>query len=743
MFSAKRYKLYRGLAVVAAFLCALFIGLGLIAQISDYKNLINDVLGVKSSKSVNADAYAYPSDYESTTEMLTERVRVAEQISAEGSVLLKNNNSALPLNDTEKHVTVLGSRAYTYSANGKLRDQSLVVYGGIVGSVTRAQTVHTEDGDVSLPVTLEAALANEGITINPALKNYYSGQPFPSPVSGSEANGSSGGPFSINEPNVSLGSCGDYSNYSDAAIVMIGRSSGEGREYLPGEAGIKDKSDGSKSALSLSNDEKNLIDVAAQISDKVIVLVNSAVAMEIDDLKNNDKVDSILWIGLPGSYGMNGVARIISGSVSPSGHLSDTFAVDASASPAAQNYGVSAQDGSGDFMWASGTKYTGPSEGHYVVLAEGLYTGYYYYETRYADCVNGLGNASSGTGRGYGATTGEWRYDEEVAYPFGYGMSYATFEQKIVDGSLTADWDNKTVSVDVSVKNTSDVWTAKDVVQLYAQSPYTDYDIAHGVEKSAIQLVGFEKVELAPGEEQTVTVSCDMKYFASYDKTAAHDGVTGGYILEEGDYYFAIGNGAHEALNNVLAAQGVDSGSLYIEEGSAVNEYGAVVWTPAVIRGVNSELFAVSNGYTVQNQMADVDYNYFKSGTVTYLSRSDWDGTFPVSYTRLAVDSKMELYLNNRVYKFGVGSSDVVFGVDHSEEEDDDGIPLKNLVLAEMKLADFDDERWDYLLQEITFDEAWALSPYGGTSCNPFLSVNSPEAWQIDGPNGNVTRPIG
>lgn len=740
MFEKKRYNLYRGLAVVAAFICALFIGLELVSSISDYKVLINDVLGVKGGVSLNADAYAFTSDYENTTQLLTARKRVAERLSEEGSVLLKNNG-ALPLVEGENKVTVLGSRAYTYDVNGQRRDQSLVVYGGIVGSVTREQTAVTEDGAVKLPITLEAALAEEGIEIDPSLKSVYSGKPFPSSVKGSEANGSQGGAFSINEPRITLAECGGRGEYDDACIVMIGRSSGEGREYLPGKLGVE-KDDGSRSALGLSDDERNLIEVAAQISDKVIVLINSAVAMEIDELKNDDKVDSILWIGLPGSYGMTGVARIISGAVSPSGHLSDTYAVDASVSPAAQNFGVTAQDGSGSFRWSDTSKYDAADNSHYVVLAEGLYTGYYYYETRYADCVAGDAGARSSVGAGYGEDGAiGWNYDKEVAYPFGFGLSYSSFTQSIVDGSLKADMESKTVSVDVAVKNVGDM-KAMDVVQLYVQSPYTEYDRKNGVEKSAIQLVGFEKLELDVGEEKTVTVSCDMKYIASYDKTATHDGVVGGYILEAGDYVFAIGNGAHEALNNALAKKGYAEDALYIEDGSAVNAAGAVVWTPS-IEGVNTELFATSEGAVVQNRMADVDYNYFKPNTVTYLSRSDWSGTYPKAYTRLALDPAMDRYLDTKgVYSFGVGSVDTQFGVDHSEEEDDDGEPQENYSVARLKLAAYDDERWAYLIEQITFDEAWAFAPYGGTSCNPFMSVNAPETWQIDGPNGNVTRPI-
>ncbi len=749
-----KYNLVRGFAVLCAFLCALLIGASSIGKISDYTALINNVLGVNTALAGSAEAYGFKSDYENTVEMLTARKNVAERIGEEGCVLLKNENGALPLrsadSDEEIKVTVLGSRAYTYDKSGNLRDTSLAFYGGIVGSPIRKQTVKTADGKISLPITIEAAFKNQNITINPALVNAYSGKNFPSLVAGSEANGSSGAPFAINEPRITLSECGQYQMYDDACFVVVGRSSGEGREYLPGEYGVSDKSDGSKSAVGLSQDERDLISVAAQISDKVIVLVNSAVAMEIDDLKNDPNVDSVLWIGLPGSYGMNGVARVISGKASPSGSLPDTYAVDASASPAAQNFGITSPSGNGKFEWSDTSRYNNADNSHYVVLAEGLYTGYYYYETRYADVVEGRGRAASPIGQGHGATTSLWKYEDEVSYTFGYGLSYSTFTQEIVDGSLEVDTESKTAKIDIAVKNTGER-AAKTVVQVYAQSPYTEYDKEHGVEKSAIQLVGFEKTELDANEERTVTVEFALKYLASYDKTVANGSATGGYILENDTYYFAVGNGAHDALNSVLLKKGVDESKLYSEVGESPSVDKAAAWHPANdsgiafdTNGVNVELLSVTeSGKTVSNQLADADYNYYKPNTVTYLSRSDWAGTFPKSYVRLDVPSSMNLYLDSRVYQFTTGSSDVKFGVDHSTEEDDEGNPLENLSIAEMKFASYDDERWEYLVSQITFDEAWAFAPYGGASCKLFKSVNAPEVWQIDGPNGNVTRSIG
>ena len=713
----KKRRIFRGLSVVLAFLCALCFCAEMIAtSSSDYKSMVDGIFGENAAVSGNAESYAFTSEYESTTELLTRRAEIAVQLAEEGSVLLKNNG-ALPLKaqpSDEVKVTMLGSRAYTYKANGELRDtvngKIYSFYAGITGSHIRGrQTVTLESGKLDLPVTPEYAFNNEGIKINPAGVQFYSNQPFPSYVSGSEANGSQGAPYAVNEPEVSKSNFGNTDEYNDACIVVIGRSSGEGREYFPGSYGVADKSDGSQSSLHLSDDERNLIRVASEISDKVIVLINSAVAMEIDELKEGalaDLADAVLWIGLPGMYGMLGVANLLSGDASPSGRLSDTYAVDASASPAAQNFGVTSPSGNGSFTWSESTKsyYTYADNNHYVVLAEGLYTGYYYYETRYMDAVEGNGNAKSaaGAGRGKGAD-GLWKYENEIAYPFGYGLTYSTFTQEFVankDGeTFVYDPETDSVTVQVKVTNTGS-YPAKEVVQLYGHSPYTAYDRAHGVEKAGIQLLTFGKTQtLYPASEadedkpnfEIVTLTADLKYLASYDKTAQHDGKTGGYILEDANYYFAIGNGAHEAVNNVLLLKDASNASkIFSESWETPSAAKAMVWNPATesaltaktngafADGVNAALLSTTeSGYTVENQLADADYNYFNANTVTYLSRNDWAGTFPKSYVSLDVKDGMRKYLGTspsnggRVYEFtSGGSSGVNFGVDHSEDED-------------------------------------------------------------------------
>ena len=785
----------KGTSVVLSFLGTLFIVLNTVAtSSSDYKNLVDGIFGIHYSADIsnNIETFNYRSKFSNTTELLTDRARIAEQLEEEGVVLLKNDNATLPLRKTENQqpkVTILGSRAFTFKNNAErsgLRDilsntdKELNSFAGIVGSRTwrMEPTLYVGEGEnktsskVQLPITLIDGLNHLNILVNPSSEQVYANKPFPNPVEGSEMDGSFAAPFSVNEPSVNKGDFSGLSEYKDAAIVVLGRMSGEGREYIPGERGIADKTDVSKSSLNLSNSERELINIANEIAPgKVIVLLNSAIPMEIEELKNNDKVSSILWIGLPGLYGMDGVAKVISGAANPSGSVPDIFAVDASISPAAINYEVQAEDGK-YFRWKNGNEKgaNNTNTWYYTVMAEGIYDGYYYYETRYNDVVDNVGNASDIIGAGR-ENQGSWAYENEVSYTFGFGMSYTTFETQILENEsgskYTFDPENLSISTQVKVKNTGEV-SGKKSVQLYVSSPYTNYDKTNGVEKSAIKLMGFEKTKLlAPQEEETLTISVPLKYLGSYQENLSHDGVTGGYILEDDNYYFSIGNGAHQALNNVIIAKDASKlPALYIEDfDNEPNANLTFAFNPANVEsltsldrgaftdGINSTLLNKNKDDVItKNQISNANYNYYAPNTITYLSRNNWKTTFPKAYTELSITSEMENFLGvgrsdrGHIYNFKTGRVEEEWGVNHElidEDEESESEPLKNINIASMKNASFDDERWDYLLEQITFNEAKNFVPNGGNSCKALNSVNSPEVWQIDGPNGNVNKGLG
>lgn len=227
-----------------------------------------------------------------------------------------------------------------------------------------------------------------------------------------------------------------YSEYSDAAFVVISRNFGEGHDAPTDPAAILD-GDGTHYALQLQDKERAVIEEAKKCSDKVIVIINSDNVMEIGELKDDPEIDAILQVGGTGVYGLYGVANVITGETSPSGHLVDTYAYSNFSSPASQNYG--------DFSFSN-------YDHTYVVYQEGIYVGYKYYETRYEDAVMGQGNAVSAAGAVN--SEGDWNYQQEIVYPFGYGLSYTEFTQKITDVSW--DTENRTVTVTVDVKNIGD-----------------------------------------------------------------------------------------------------------------------------------------------------------------------------------------------------------------------------------------------------------------------------------------------
>ena len=708
-------RVWRGVTTATASLLALSVCASTV--VDGFRTDIDKFLGTKSTKLVTensdgTDLYTFKSDYTSTTELLHGIQDVGERMSEEGSVLLKNNG-ALPLTQDEtQKITLLGFSSY-YPVQGGDMGSSLVENTG-----TDADTVD-----------MVAAFKAKGFGLNQTVADMYEAlQPtFKSEVQSwggtIEYNHitapSTTGVFSSKEPSQAAldgqnATWKDSMNDNNVMIVTIARSASENGSYNPGTAGVDPTQNLNQTdPLGLSDDERDLIqaavDAKASNGGKVIVLLNNASAMEVQEIQDNDGVDAILQVGLPGGYGFYGVADILSGDVNPSGHLTDTYAVKNANSPAAQNFG--------DLQWTNANPDIKMNDA--IVEAENIYIGYKYYETRYFDTVMNQGNASSTVGSSTGSA---WNYDDEVTYPFGYGLSYTTFTQTLDD--LNVDLENETVTAKVTVTNTGSV-AGKDVVQLYVSLPYTDYDKEHGVEKAAVQLLDYGKTaELAPGASETVTITADMQNMASWDSTADNAaGTKGCYILDAGDYYFTIGNGAHEAVQNVLAAEGQDVG------GDADK---AKSWN---LGSQDTTTFATTkNGTAVENQLADMDVNYWLPGTATYLTRADWEGTFPKTYKDLTATDEMIDILDNDIYEINANgdSSTVTFGADNG------------LTLADLKgVSDINDERWDMLMDEITLEECMIRTGFGGTSTKVIESIMSPETIQNDGPNGIYSYPLG
>ena len=717
MKTRTKQRVWRGLASITASATVLaLVGTGMV---NSFRTDIDKFLGTSSTRLVTdademGELYTYTSDYTSTKDLVTAIADVGERISEEGTVLLKNENNALPLTkDETQKVSLLGFSSY------------YPVMGGDMGS-----TLTANSGTDADTVDFVGALAAKGFAINTELQDLYTAllPTFQTEIDNwgmkSMINSITapmiGAPFTSKEPSQATMD-GQDAGWKDSLkdknvlIVTIARSAGENRNYMPGTEGVDPSQNLNQTdPLGLSDDERDLISAAVEAKKanggKVIVLLNNASAMEVQEIQDNADVDSILEIGLPGGYGFLGVADILSGEVNPSGHLSDTYAVKNANSPAAQNYGFYAWTNADDANYRN-------SE---LIEAEGIYTGYKYYETRYADTVMGQGKADSTVG----STTGSaWNYDSEVTYPFGYGLSYTTFEQKL--DSVEVDLAAGTVKAEVTVTNTGDV-AGKEAVQLYVSAPYTDYDKEHLVEKSAVQLLDFGKTGiLEPGASETVKIEAEAQYMASWDSTSDNaSGTKGCYILDDGTYYFTVGNGSHEAVMNVLAAQN------FATDGDAAN---VQTWDLAAFD--NTSFATTKAGINVENQLADMDYNYWEEGTVTYLTRNDWEGTWPKAYTDLTINDKMMEVMDNDIYEISSENGDpseVTFGADNG------------LTLADLKgVTDYEDERWDQLIDQITLEECLIRTGFGGTSTKAIPSISSPEAIQNDGPNGIYSYPLG
>lgn len=708
-------RVWRGVTTATASLLTLSVCASTV--VDGFRTDIDKFLGTKSTKLVTensdgTDLYTFKFDYTSTTELLHGIQDVGERMSEEGSVLLKNNG-ALPLTkDETQKITLLGFSSY-YPVQGGDMGSSLVENTG-----TDADTVDMVGAFKAKGFGLNQTVADMYEALKPTYKSEV--QSWGGTVEYNHITApSTTGVFSSKEPSQAAmdsqdAGWKDSMNDNNVMIVTIARSASENGSYNPGTAGVDPTQNLNQTdPLGLSDDERDLINAAvtakAANGGKVIVLLNNASAMEVQEIEDNVGVDAILQVGLPGGYGFYGVADILSGAVSPSGHLTDTYAVKNASAPSAQNFG--------DLQWANANPDISMNDA--IVEAENIYIGYKYYETRYFDTVMGQGNAASTVGSSTGSA---WNYDDEVTYPFGYGLSYTTFEQTL--DNLNVDLENETVTANVTVKNTGSV-AGKDVVQLYVSLPYTDYDKEHGVEKAAIQLLDYGKTaELAPGASETVTITADMQNMASWDSTADNAaGTKGCYILDAGDYYFTIGNGAHEAVNNVLAAEGQSV------DGSADK---AKSWT---LDSFDDTTFATTkNGTAVENQLADMDVNYWLPGTATYLTRADWEGTFPKTYKDLTASDEMLDILDNDIYEINANGdpSTVTFGADNG------------LTLADLKgVSDINDERWDMLMDEITLEECMIRTGFGGTSTKVIESIMSPETIQNDGPNGIYSYPLG
>lgn len=685
------------LIVVAVLVIALIVGNFAAMR---YAPIITTYLGhksytVKDTGSGNEDTEYFKPVFSSEVERLTGDSSAATIAAAEGFVLLRNENAALPLAESPR-VTLFG-----------VNSRDILYGGGGSGAV-----------DTSTVPTLKSALENSGFVVNPTMWDFYTTGPAKD-IHMDVADMAGTGRYVIHEAHPNLftsAQTGTFADYGDAAIVTIARSGSESADVptlyddsyarsmdIEGFLGafhsdpVDSPEDIGRHYLELTYTEEELLRYVSGQFDTVIVLINSGNPMELSFLEQDEfGVDACLWIGNPGQDGLYALGELLVGVANPSGRVVDTYAYDPLNAPAVANFGAHNMDN------ADGAIHTA-----YVVYQEGIYVGYKYYETRYEDAVLGQGNA------------GVWTYADEVQFPFGYGLSYTTFTKELVDSKQSGD----TFTFQVKVTNTGDQ-EGKDVVQLYAQSPYTDYDKANGVEKSAVQLVGFAKTAtLKPGGSETVTITVAEEELKSYDASANNG--AGTFILETGDYYFTAADNAHEAVNNILAAKGASG-----MDGPA-NADNVKSFTLSA-----SDKYAVSavTGAPITNLFADADMRTYDKD-FTYLTRNDWTGTFPQTY-QLAATPEM------------VAALAIPTGIDDPNAEMPVTGQSNGLTLAMMRDIPADDPTWDDLLDQLTPAEMYNLVRVGGYQTQTVNSVSAPATVCVDGPAyvGNagttgVTRP--
>ena len=592
------------------------------------------------------------------------------KLAEEGFVLLKNENAALPMNK--------GARISVFSKNSVNLSYGGSGSGGF---------------DTSNNKDLYESLNDAGFVTNPTLKSFYeSSQSGPVRTANSSDldNGDNQKIATAETPQSKYTDAvkNSYADYSDAALVVITRIGGEGFD-LPRYQG---DSEGAVSPDSHYLElDQNEIDLLTAVTDgtfkRVVVVFNTPSSFEATFLKDSayaafaDKIDAAVWIGFTGSNGITALGEILNGDVNPSGRLVDTWAADFTKNPSFVNFGTGCLPDTTD-KYDGGMYYS-------VDYEEGIYVGYRYYETR-------------------GETDGEDWYNANVVYPFGYGLSYTTFDWTVGDASASEIELGTTITVPVTVKNTGSV-AGKDVVQLYASAPYT----LGGIEKAHKVLVGFAKTKLLqPGESETVTVSFDPYSAASYDYRDANSNGFSGYELEAGEYTLYVSRNAHESEKAIALNLAAD-----VQIGTDPTTDSEVV-----------------NRYTDSEDFLDSDWQLD-----TMLSRADWEGTWPTPQTAQQHAGTDRLYEEIR-------SEEHNNPTDFDSEEypwfgEEPTLTLRDLLpSAEAEgyepVVSYDDERWEELMMGCDEEEMIALINNGAYHTLAMESVGLPATIHGDGPSG-------
>lgn len=786
LFSTTLWSILTG--VFAVLLVAAIVGSSIAVKYSAAINMLFGTSNYATINDPNAEATEFFStDYEfgrNGTSLYEEDTKMIEEAEAAGAVLLWNKSGALPLSGSEK-VSLLGNASVN-----------------IVETGTGSGYSQTFDftNDKELTTTMKDAFESRGFKVNETLWNFYNSSSHTRTNPTSLCIPWQGWivdevPWDLYTKAVT----DSFVNFGDAAIITFARSGGEYSDLHYNYSSAADTDGGNKTGkvkywesysktieydaentpenggyLGLTDEEEDILyEVAALKKNgtfkKVIVLLNTGNTLQMQDFEEYvDDIDACMWIGQTGSTGINAVADLLKGKdmqgndLIPSGRLTDTWAYDLNSAPATVNDGNYTYENQELFTSASAVDRNFFVK--YMVYQEGIYIGYRYYETRYADVVTEQGNANSSVGSKH--SQGSWMYNGEVAFPFGYGLSYTKFDYS--DFSVEKEGD--VYHVNVTVKNSGN-YSGKEVVQVYLQKPYTEYDKQMKIEKSAIELAGYAKTGvLAPQESATVTVDVPEDYFKTYDVNGEQT-----YIIEESDEYFlTVASDAHVALNNILEARGYQSKIVAQEVlGGAANTK-SVNFGKNFVEQISLEedyykySESAQTGYEITNRLNSGDINkYVNRGenSVVYLSRNNWGETYPTQAAKLKLNQAMandlrhdnvpdDLEYDFPVYgKFESGSTD---GIPDVSNGDLVAYMFMEAPLYPEKERDrtevYDDglvysahwERmWNQLLDQMTFEEQAEMVFNSYHQINGAVSIALPGSKQENGPVGVTKRQEG
>lgn len=633
----------------------------------------------------------FPTTHSSVAEMKQYTSNLIKEVSKEGTVLLKNDN-ALPL--------ASGTKVSLFSVSSVD-----LVYSGAGSSSNKSTCANLKQGITAAGLTLNEDLWDWYIANYDTYKRTSTGDEFNKVFQLNDASWDE-----ITTDSKTIGANG-------VAILVISRNAGEGVDLKFTGGDTNDLSHGNYLELSPKEIDilRNLRDqkIAGKYS-KIIVLLNTANTMQCDFADDPfNGVDAVLWCGFFGVSGAYAVGDILAGNVSPSGKTSDVIFKKHMYNPVLSNFGA--------YSYTNRVAPTNLGDQYensnlYCVYQEGIYNGYRYAETRYEDYVLGREN------------TGSFIYQDVISYPFGYGLTYSSFQYSNFSVSKT----NNNYVAEVTVTNTGNV-SAKEVAELYLQKPYTQYDIDHNIEKSSVELVDYKKTALlAPGESETVHFSVGGKALASYDAYGE-----GTYIVDEGDYYFSVSADSHRAINNILLSKELDnaqSARMY-GEGDAELAYKFHL-------NFDAETYSRDEvtSTEITNQFDNADLNRYEhsSNPVTYISRNNW-----VATTKFGVDEDNNL-VNNQVII--MGNEEMKEDILNEEfSEDTIEYPTYGSIKTMYSLVDladpsisYNDPMWNDLLDQLTWDETVKLLKTGVRHTEAIASVGKPETIDHNGAVGPV-----